>query len=230
MATHMESWVTVKNGNKEVAQKLKEILQPDNGKYSCNTIELVNRLHGTSFSWDENLSREENQEAENTWPDWDWMQDNVGSKWITSEFHYDDNPENCHIQFTTAYSVPQPFLDKLAKELAKIKEDCYIIGTYEDEAPEVVGAFIYAGDYDDIEDDDSIEVVEILEMQSEENEVEDVDFNGDVIQFADGYDWFSGSPNGREKMHNMVTELRDSLEEAYFEYLEDKKNNPQDYE
>jgi len=225
MATHMESWVTVKNGNKDVSQKLKELLQPNEGEYSCYSIQLVNRLYETDFTWDENLSREENQEAGNTSPDFDWMQENVGAKWISSEFHYDDDPELCHVQFTTAYSVPQPFLDKLAKELAKIKEDCYIIGTYEDESPEVVGAFIYAGNYEDIEDDDSIEVAEILEMMQEEDELEDVDFNGDVIEFADGYDWFSGSPNGREKMHDMIVELRDSLEEAYFLYLEDLKED-----
>jgi hypothetical protein len=46
----------------------------------------------------------------------------------------------------------------------------------------------------------------------------------------DGWDWFSGSPNGREKMHDLQAELKQSLEDAYLEYLEDKKNNPEDYE
>ena len=75
-----------------------------------------------------------------------------------------------------------------------------------------------------------VEVAEILEMTQDEYEIEDIDFDGETVEFMDGWDWFSGSPNGREKMHDLQAELKQSLEDAYLEYLEDKKNNPEDYE
>lgn len=211
MATSMDTFVSVRNGNKEVAEKLKELLDTNDSN------QLVNNLFDTDYS-------------EDNYPTVDWMIGNVGAKWIRSEFNYDEDPQYCHIQFETAYSVPQGFLKRLAEELGKVKEDCYIVGDYEDEGPSLIGAFVYSHDYEDIEDDDSIEVAEILEMLEDEDTIEDVDFNGETIEFDGGYDWFSGSPNGREKMHDLQAELKKSLEDAYLEYLEDKRNNPEDYE
>jgi hypothetical protein len=202
MATSMDTFVSIRKGNKEVAEKLKELLDTDTPN------QLVNNLFDTDYNDD-------------NYPTVEWMIDNVGAKWIQCEFNYDDDPQHCHIQFETAYSVPQGFLKRLAEELSKIKEDCYIVGDYEDESPEVIGAFVYAHDYDDIEDDDSIEVADILDKLIEDDTIEDIDFNGDTIEFDGGYDWFSGSPNGREKMHNLQSELKKSLEDAYLECLEE---------
>ena len=210
MATSMDTFVSVKNGNTEVAEKLKELLD------TKDSNQLVNNLFDTDFN-------------EDNYPTVEWMIDNVGAKWITCEFNYDDDPTMCHIQFETAYSVPQGFLKRLAEELGKVKEDCYIVGDYEDEVPTLIGAFVYSHDYEDIEDDDSIEVAEILEMIQDEYEIEDIDFEGETVEFMDGWDWFSGSPNGREKMHELQAELKKSLEEAYLEYLQDKIDNPNDY-
>ena len=147
MANIMESYVQFRNGNKEVAEKLNEIF---GGK--STSIPLINNLYGTDYTWDIDLSREENDEAGNTWPEWDWMQNNVGSKWIRCEFDYDDDPENIHLVLETAWSVPQGFLKKLSEVLIDIKEDCYITGTYEDESYEPMGAFLYGKLWDDIED------------------------------------------------------------------------------
>jgi len=204
MATSMDTFVSVRNGNKEVAERLEELLDTNDSN------QLVNNLFDTDFS-------------EDNYPTVDWMIDNVGAKWITSEFNYDDDPSMCHIQFETAYSVPQGFLKRLAEELGKIKEDCYIVGDYEDESPEVIGAFVYAHDYDDIEDDDSIEVADILEKLEDGEPIEDIDFDGETIEFVDGYDWFSGSPNGREKMHDLQAKLKKSLEDAYLEFKEEQE-------
>ena len=62
-----------------------------------------------------------------------------------------------------------------------------------------------------------------------QHEIEDIDFEGEFVEFDDGCDWFSGSPNGREKMHDLQAELKKSLEDAYLEYLQDKIDNPDDY-
>ena len=194
----------VKNGNKEVAERLRELLD------TSDSNDLVNRLYGTDYS-------------EDNYPTIEWMEENVGSKWIIADFNYDDYPEMCHIQFETAYSVPQQYLQKLAVELSKVKEDCYIVGDYEDETPNVIGAFVYAHDYEDIEDADSFEIDEILEKLESDEPIEDVGYTGTTIEFADGWDWFVSSPNGRETLHDLQAELRVSLEESYLEYLQDMK-------
>jgi hypothetical protein len=230
MATEMDTFVTIKNGNKQVAEKLREIFQPNEGEWTCYSTTLANRLYGTNYTWNDKLKYGENEELGNTAPDIEWMGENIGANWIYSVFTYNDQPELIDLKLTTPYAVPQGFLNKLAEVLSEVKSDCYIVGTYEDEIPQTVGAFVYAWDYEDIEDDDSGVVEDILEQMESDEEIEDVDFNGDVIQFANGWDWFSGSPNGREEMHNSLQELQVSLEEAYLEFVQDKKDNPEDYE
>jgi hypothetical protein len=187
MANEMTSFINIKNGDSKVAEKLKEIFTPKEGEYNARTIELVNRLWGTDYTWDVNLSREENEEAENTWPEMDWMQENVGSKWIYSEYDHDDDPEFCHLLIMAAWSVPQGFLDKLAQELRKIKDDCYICGTYEDESYDPMGAFLYGGLWNDIEDYDD-------------------EIDSDKMWDDDEY---------RERIHDEVNQMRDDIENVY---------------
>ena len=59
--------------------------------------------------------------------------------------------------------------------------------------------------------------------------IKDENYDGELITFENGYEWFNDSPNGREKLHDDQVKLRDSLEESYLEYIEDKTNNPEDY-
>jgi hypothetical protein len=86
MATSMDTFVSVRNGNKEVAKRLKELLDTDDSN------QLVNNLFDTDFN-------------EDNYPTVEWMVDNVGAKWIRSEFHYDDDPQcvmynlKLHIQY-----------------------------------------------------------------------------------------------------------------------------------
>jgi len=67
-----------------------------------------------------------------------------------------DNFIDNDISFTieSAWSVPQELLKKLRNWLIEESPDVVIRGTYEDESYEPIGAFIYAKDYDDIEDCD----------------------------------------------------------------------------
>lgn len=185
MAQEMESYVRIHNGDKKVAEKLKEIF--GNGDSS---IPLINNLYGTNYTWDNHISREENEEAENTAPGWDWTQENVGAKWIQCEFDYDDNPDYIHLVLTTAYSVPQPYLKKLSEVLIDIKEDCYITGTYEEESYEPMGAFLYGKLWDDIEDyDDEIDQDKIWEddfyMETVREEVEQMRVDIEKVYLED---------------------------------------------
>lgn len=187
MANHMETYITIKNGDIKVAEKLKEIFTPKEGEYQVDTEDLVKRIFGE-------YSPEEYDRG--------WYIDNIGAKWIYSEFEYDDNCEYIHLHTTSAWSVPQGLLERLAKVLSEVKEDCYIIGTYEDESYDPCGAFVYAGDYDDIED-----------------------WDGEI-----DYDKMWEDDEYRDELYENFNELRDELESCYLEYLTDKEENPEDYE
>lgn len=195
MANEMETYVTIKNGDVNIANKLKELFTPKEGEYNSRTIELINRLYGKDYTWDINLSKEENEEAENTWPEYQWLGDNIGSKWIYSEYDHDDDTEFTHLILTTAWSVPQGFLKKLSEVLSDIKEDCYIMGTYEDESYDPMGAFLYAKDWDDIED---------LDEEIDEDKIWEDDFYTEDL---------------REK----TSKLQYEIEEAYLEFLNEEK-------
>ena len=185
MANHMETYVTIKNGDINVAKKLKEIFTPNDGEYQADAQLLVNRIYDTPP-----------EDADRS-----WMIDKVGAKWMYSEFEYDDECEHIHLSLTSAWSVPLYFLEQLTKVLSDIKEDCYIVGTYEDEGFDPVGAFVYAKDWDDIEDLD-----------------EDIDY--DKVWDDDEY---------RENLYEKNHVLRNALEECYMEHLEDMKLNPESY-
>ena len=191
----METYVTIKNGDINVANKLKELFTPKEGEYNQRTIELINRLYGKDYTWDINLSKEENQEAENTWPEFEWLGDNVGSKWIYSEYDHDDDTEYTHLVITSTWAVPQGFLKKLSEVLIDIKEDCYILGTYEDESYDPMGAFLYAKDWEDIED---------LDEEIDEDKIWEDDFYTEDL---------------REK----TSKLQYDIEEAYLEFLNEKE-------
>lgn len=195
MANEMETYVTIKNGDVNIANKLKELFTPKEGEYNSRTIELINRLYNRDYTWDINLSKEENEEAENTWPEYQWLGDNIGSKWIYSEYDHDDDTEFTHLVLTTAWSVPQGFLKKLSEVLSDIKEDCYIMGTYEDESYDPMGAFLYAKDFDDIED---------LDEEIDEDKIWEDDFYTEDL---------------REK----TSKLQYEIEEAYLEFLNEEK-------
>ena len=236
MATETNVYIQIYNANKEVFSRLKDIfMDPDKDSpypnSSTKTPHMVNTLYGTNIAYKEDVG--ESWTKEDNWAPQDWWEDNVGTRYIHSDIDYLDDETGCDgegaIVLTTTHSVPYNFLNNLAKDLAKIKEDCYIYGTYECETYDPVGAFIFAGDYEDMEDNDSIEVSMIRELMNSEENIEDKNYAGEVITFENGYEWFNDSPNGREKLHDDQANLRDSLKNAYVEYLQDKINNPEDY-
>ena len=183
----METYITIKNGDIKVAEKLKEIFTPAEGEHEVNTEDLYKRLYG--------------DDAPDEY-DRGWVLDHMGAKWVYSEFEYDDNPEYIHLNLTSAWSVPIQMLERLAKVLTDIKEDCYIMGSYEDESYDPCGGFLYAKDWDDIEDWDE-------------------EFDWDKYEEDDFYleDW-------RDEYMSIATDI----EQYYFDYLKDKEENPEDYQ
>lgn len=201
MANEMRTFVTVKSEDPRVAEKLKELFTPTEGKYEADAVDLINRIKGTDYSYS-NETKKEDWDRDVDFPDNDTWEELIGPKWLYVEYDHQDEPENCNIVLRTAWWVPKPFLETLKDILTEIDEDCYIKGTYEDESYDPCGAFIYAKDYDDMEDYDDV-------------------FDWDEYDEDDFY---------LENWHNSIYELEQDIEAAYFEYLSDRKANPQDYE
>ena len=184
----METIITIKNGDSKVAEKLKEIFTPKEGEHDVWTEDLTRRIF-------------QNDSPEDI--DYAWAIENLGAKWVYSEFYLeDDDTDYVDLRLISAWSVPQGLLEKLAEVLSDIKEDCYICGTYEDESMDPCGAFIYAKDYDDIED------------------------------YDDEYDWDKEEEDDfyRENFYEKVYNLKEDMVKAYLEYLKDREENPEDYE
>ena len=205
MANEMRTFVTVKSDVKEVATRLKEIFKFDesSNKYEANAIDVINNLEGTDYSY-KNESTKEDWDREVDFPPDDLYDSIIGVKWMNVEYdHYEGSPEDCNIVLTTAWYVPTTFLSRLRDELQVIDEDCYIKGTYEDETYDPSGAFIYGKfDYDDTEDIDEV-------------------FDWDEYEEDDFY---------TENWHESLSELERDVETAYVEYLEDRIQNPENYE
>ena len=131
---------------------------------------------------------------------WEQM---IGPKWMYVDYDHSDEPEFCNIVLRSAWSVPTGFLDTLRNELQKIDEDCYIKGNYEDESYDPCGAFVYGKfDYDDMEDYDE-------------------EYDWDAAEEDDFY---------TENWHDQIYQLEQDVEKAYLDYLQDRKDNPEDYE
>lgn len=202
MANEMRTFVKVKSEDPRVANKLKELFTPTEGKYEADAVDLINRIKGTDYSYS-NETKKENWDRDADFPDNNTWEELIGPKWMYVEYDHNDIPTDCTITLRTAWSVPVPFLVTLRNILQQIDEDCYIVGSYEDESYDPSGAFIYGRfEYDDMEDYDEL-------------------FDWDE---ADEDDFYT------ERWHDEIFELENQLEMAYFEYLSDRKANPQDYE
>ena len=202
MANEMRTFVKVKSEDPRVANKLKELFTPTEGKYEADAVDLINRIKGTDYSYS-NETKKENWDRDVDFPDNDTWEELIGPKWLYVEYDHGDVPTDCTITLRTAWSVPIPFLVTLRNILQQIDEDCYLVGSYEDESYDPSGAFVYGRfEYDDMEDYDE-------------------PFDWDEYEEDDFY---------TERWHDEIFELENDLEMAYFEYLSDRQANPQDYE
>lgn len=201
----MRTFVTVKSDDPKVATRLQEIFKFDdsNNKYEANALDVINNLEGTSYSYS-NESTKEDWNREVDFPSDDLYESIIGPKWMYVEYdHVENEPESCNIVLRTAWYVPVNFLKRLRDELQVIDEDCYLVGSYEDETYDPSGAFVYGKfDYDDMEDWDE-------------------EYDWDEAEEDDFY---------TEKWHDEIYQLERDVETAYVEYLEDRIQNPENYE
>lgn len=180
MANTMTTYVKVSNLNEETFNKLNGLLEKDSDNTSyVDIVNHVNKLYGTEFSEPDNFM------------DRGWMEENVGSKWFTIECDVDEYSSEVDLVIETAWTVPTEYLQKIVEFIGG---DVVVYGTYEDESYNPIGAFVYAVDYDDIEDYEEVEHDKIFE-------------DDDYL----------------EEMYDGLYELRDSLYEGYREVIDERK-------
>ena len=200
MANEMRTYVTVKSDEPAVAKRLQEIFKSRRGTWEVDALDVINNLEKTNYCY---RNEKEDFDMEVDFPSNELWDSIIGPKWMNVEYDHSELPEDCNIVLSSAWHVPSSFLSRLRDELQKIDEDCYIKGTYEDESYDPCGAFVYGKfDHDDIEDID-----------------EEYDWDA-----ADEDDFYT------ENWHDQLYALENDLEDSYLEYLQDREDNPQDYE
>jgi hypothetical protein len=179
----MTTYVKIVNLNEETFGKVKEIFETEGENSSdVNVVNHFNKLFGTEFNDTDNYMGRE------------WMDENIGSKWITIEFGDVEYTPEVDLTIETAWNVPTEYIQKVVEVLNELDKNIVAYGTYEDEGYSPVGDFVYGYDYDDIEDYD--------------------DVDSDRVWEDDDY---------MEEMYDALYEHRDSLYESYLEVIEERK-------
>jgi hypothetical protein len=161
MANVMTTYVKIKNLDEESHKKLVDLFQTEGDSFTDKDIlPHFNKLYDRNFNDTDNFYGIA------------FMTDNVGSKWLNVEFgcwsteEFKQYSDTVDLILESAWNVPTLYLEQLTYVLTQINKDIVVYGTYEDESWEPMGAFVYADDYDDIEDYD--EEVEIDDMLNDE--------------------------------------------------------------
>jgi hypothetical protein len=182
MANMITTYVKIVNLNNQTIKKVLELFSKTEKSYYVNLNENLNKVYGENFSEQKEVTRI-------------WMDDNVGSKTLQIETNYNiEDSDYFELIITSAWEVPTKYLEKLTSVLNKFDKEVAIYGTYEDESYEPIGAFVYAYDYDEMEDYDEVD---------SEKMIDDDDY--------------------RDKIYVSLKELRDSLWESYLEVKKERE-------
>jgi hypothetical protein len=195
MANVMTTYVKIKNLDEETHKKLVDLYQTDSDSFTDkDLLPHFNKLYDREFNDTDNFYGIA------------FMNDNVGSKWLSIEFgcwstkEFKEYSDTVDLVLESAWNVPALYLEKLTEVLTEINKDVVVYGTYEDESWEPMGAFVYAHDYDDIEDYD--EEVEFEDMLNDEEY--------------------------RYEVMNDLREHRDLMYEAYLEVKAEREEDEND--
>jgi hypothetical protein len=195
MANIMTTYVKIKNLDEESHKKLVDLYQTDSESFTDkDLLPHFNKLYDREFNDTDNFYGIA------------FMNDNVGSKWLSIEFgcwstkEFKEYSDTVDLVLESAWNVPALYLEKLTEVLTEINKDVVVYGTYEDESWEPMGAFVYAYDYDDIEDYD--EEVEFEDMLNDEEY--------------------------RYEVMNDLREHRDAMYEAYLEVKAEREEDEND--
>jgi len=184
MANVMTTRVQFKNLNEQTFGKLIDLL-PFEGE-SSGQVNIESHL-GKLFEdeWDGKFEQ-------------GWMLDNIGSKSIKIEYYSTDFEPQLDVTIETAWSFPEQWCEKVAEVLTQIDSSVVLVGTYEDETNEPMGAFVFGYQYSDYED---------LEVE--------IDF-----------DRWDDDDEYRDEIYGELDSLMDDLYDGYLQSMED--NNTED--
>jgi hypothetical protein len=195
MANIMTTYVKIKNLDEETHKKLVDLYETNNESFDVlDILRHFNKLYDRNFNDSDNFYGIA------------FMNDNVGSKWLSIEFgcwsteEFKQYSDTVDLVLESAWNVPTLYLEKLTEVLTEINKDVVVYGTYEDESWEPMGAFVYAYDYDDIEDYDEEVLVEDM--------LQDEDYRYEVM--------------------NDLREHRDAMYEAYLEVKAEREEDEND--
>jgi hypothetical protein len=149
MANNIENYIVIENSNEEVFKEIQRVFQLDEGEWEVHSENLVKRVFG------EDSPKEYDR---------DWYCDNAGAKWLHGCIE-DDSPESPTIRITSAWDPINGWVERLAQNLRKIKEDVIVHNTFEDEGYNFAGVYYSSNEYDDCEwvDIDSYDIKKIWE-------------------------------------------------------------------
>ena len=167
MANVMTTYVKIKNLDEETHKKLVDLYQTESDSFTDkDLLPHFNKLYDRNFNDTDNFYGIA------------FMTDNVGSKWLNIEFgcwsteEFKQYSDTVDLVLESAWNVPTLYLEQLTAVLTEINKDVVLYGTYEDESWEPMGAFVYAYEYDDIEDyDEEVEVEDMLQDEDYRYEV-----------------------------------------------------------
>ena len=188
MANTMTTYLKIQNLNEENYVKFSELFKTENENSSyVDIIEHFNKLFDEKFNNSDNVI------------DRNFMDQNIGSKWITVEFGDDGYSSEVDVIIESAWNVPTEYLQKVRDVLTEWDKDITLSGTYEDEGFSPIGAFVFGYDYDDIEDYDEVD--------------------GERMWNDDDYN---------EEIYDGLYSHRDSLYEAYLEVKKEREEDDRD--
>jgi hypothetical protein len=192
MANVMTTYVKIMNLDEASHKKLVDLFQTESESFSeKDLLPHFNKLYNRDFNDTDNFYGIA------------FMNDNVGSKWLNIEFgcwstkEFKEYSDTVDLVLESAWNVPTLYLEQLTAVLTEINKDVVVYGSYEDESWEPMGAFVYADDYDDIEDYDEEVVFEDM--------LNDEEYRYEVM--------------------NDLHEHRDAMYEAYLEVKKEREED-----
>jgi hypothetical protein len=184
MKNTMTTYVKIKGLNEENFLKVRELFETENDNSSyVKLTDHFNQLFGEQFNDSDNVIGRE------------WMERNIGSKWIQIEFGDAEYSPETDLVIESTWNVPTGYIQRVRDVLTEWDKDITLSGTYEDMDYSPIGAFVYAFDYDDIEDYD--EEVSLDEMM--------------------------GDDEYNERVYGELYSLRDDLYEVYLEVKKERE-------
>ena len=135
MANHIENFIQIENSNAEVQKEVQRVFQTKEGEWEVDTEELAKRVFGEDAPEEYDRS---------------WYCDECGAKWLYGSIE-DDSEDEQSVRIISAWDSVNPWVERFAQNLRKIKEDVVVHNTFEDEGYNFAGVYFTAKYYDDVE-------------------------------------------------------------------------------